>query len=101
MVINGHFNAVSPVVSTPLQEIDVPEHKYFERLLLEKSMLMVQIRSVDKSYLSETSTHTKCFWKGTASYFTVSVDGMTSPDYFLSLGYSSNSHVLQTSSLIR
>lgn len=35
---------------------------------------------VRKEYLSDSGTHTTCFWKGLASYYTVSVDGRSAPD---------------------
>lgn len=31
--------------------------------------------SVNADYFAKTKTHTVCFWKGVASYYTVSVDG--------------------------
>ena len=31
--------------------------------------------SVDMQYFTPTDQHTECFWKGTASYYTVNVDG--------------------------
>jgi uncharacterized protein (DUF427 family) len=31
-------------------------------------------------YLRESPTHTRCPWKGIASYYTVHVDGKTNPD---------------------
>jgi len=31
--------------------------------------------SVKKDILKETDTHTKCPWKGQASYFSISIDG--------------------------
>lgn len=34
--------------------------------------------SVRQEYLSPTRTHTLCPWKGVASYYTVSVDGVAS-----------------------
>jgi uncharacterized protein (DUF427 family) len=38
------------------------------------------IESVKSEYLSESDTHTRCFWKGTASYYDVVVDGESNPD---------------------
>ncbi len=31
-------------------------------------------------YFVDSQTHTVCFWKGLASYYTVTVDGVTNPD---------------------
>ena len=31
-------------------------------------------------YLADSGTHTFCFWKGRASYYTVTVEGVTNPD---------------------
>ena len=36
--------------------------------------------AVRQEYLSESDTHTVCSWKGTASYYTVTVDGDTAAD---------------------
>lgn len=36
--------------------------------------------SVDASLLRASDTHTVCPWKGTASYWTLDVDGRTNPD---------------------
>jgi uncharacterized protein (DUF427 family) len=36
--------------------------------------------SVHKEYLKESNTHTVCPWKGTASYYTLEVDGKTNKD---------------------
>ena len=36
--------------------------------------------SLDRSYFRDSETHTVCPWKGTASYYTVSVDGQESAD---------------------
>lgn len=33
--------------------------------------------SVNKEYFTPTDHHTECFWKGTASYYTVSANGET------------------------
>ena len=33
--------------------------------------------SVKKEYLQETDSHTTCFWKGLASYYSIEVDGKT------------------------
>lgn len=38
------------------------------------------VESVNREYLSESDTHTRCFWKGTASYYDVVVDGESNPD---------------------
>lgn len=36
--------------------------------------------SVNWDLLTATETHTVCPWKGTASYWTVAVDGQSNPD---------------------
>lgn len=36
--------------------------------------------AVDRQYLRASDTHTQCPWKGTASYWTVVVDGVENPD---------------------
>jgi uncharacterized protein (DUF427 family) len=36
--------------------------------------------AVRSDCLVESSTHTNCPWKGTASYYTLNVDGATNPD---------------------
>ena len=36
--------------------------------------------SVDRELLRESETHTVCPWKGTASYYTIAVDGEENPD---------------------
>lgn len=36
--------------------------------------------AVDRRYLRPSETHTVCGWKGTASYYTLEVDGRTNPD---------------------
>ena len=36
--------------------------------------------AVDRALLKESATHTVCPWKGTASYYTVVVDGKENPD---------------------
>ncbi|HET9261200.1 MAG TPA: DUF427 domain-containing protein [Acidimicrobiia bacterium] len=36
--------------------------------------------SVNSDYLKESDTHTRCFWKGAASYYDVVVDGKTNAD---------------------
>ncbi|UFH56032.1 DUF427 domain-containing protein [Spirosoma sp. KNUC1025] len=36
--------------------------------------------SVNADYLSDSSTHTVCPWKGLASYYSLSVDGKTNAD---------------------
>jgi uncharacterized protein (DUF427 family) len=38
------------------------------------------VDSVNGEYLSESSTHTRCPWKGKASYFDVVVDGHVNRD---------------------
>ncbi len=37
-------------------------------------------QSVNRDYLTASDTTTVCPWKGTASYYTLSVDGQTNPD---------------------
>ncbi len=36
--------------------------------------------SIHKEYFTETASHTVCSWKGTASYYSVNVNGQTNPD---------------------
>jgi uncharacterized protein (DUF427 family) len=36
--------------------------------------------AVNSEYLQESSTHTVCSWKGTASYYSLVVDGQTNKD---------------------
>jgi uncharacterized protein (DUF427 family) len=36
--------------------------------------------SIDKRYFRESETHTTCFWKGVASYYSIEVDGKTNVD---------------------
>ena len=38
------------------------------------------MESIQKAYFSESDTHTRCPWKGTASYFTITVDGKENAD---------------------
>lgn len=38
------------------------------------------VESVNKNFLRESAYHTVCFWKGTASYYDVLVDGKTNKD---------------------
>lgn len=35
---------------------------------------------VNKTFLSESNTHTVCHWKGTASYYNITVNGKTNTD---------------------
>ncbi|MEZ4393302.1 MAG: DUF427 domain-containing protein [Polyangiales bacterium] len=36
--------------------------------------------SLRREHFRESATHTRCFWKGTASYYDVVVDGEVNPD---------------------
>jgi uncharacterized protein (DUF427 family) len=36
--------------------------------------------AIHKEYFADTPTHTVCSWKGTASYFSVTVNGQTNRD---------------------
>ncbi len=38
------------------------------------------LESVKKEYLEHSNKHTKCFWKGTASYYNIKVGDDTNPD---------------------
>ncbi len=38
------------------------------------------LASVRREYLKPSETHTECPWKGTASYYTVEVNGERNPD---------------------
>jgi uncharacterized protein (DUF427 family) len=37
-------------------------------------------QSIKKEYFESSDTHTVCPWKGTASYYTLEVNGKTNPD---------------------
>ena len=37
-------------------------------------------KDINPEYFQESSTHTVCPWKGTASYYNVAVDGSTNED---------------------
>ena len=36
--------------------------------------------SINKTYFRESSTHTECYWKGTASYYDIDVNGEVNKD---------------------
>ena len=36
--------------------------------------------SINREYFTESATHTVCSWKGTADYFSITVDGQTNTD---------------------
>ena len=36
--------------------------------------------AIDRQYFQDSNTHTTCFWKGTASYYTVVVNGQENKD---------------------
>jgi len=36
--------------------------------------------SIKREYLADSATHTVCGWKGTASYYSLNVDGAANPD---------------------
>lgn len=38
------------------------------------------LASVNKTYLQPSDTTTVCHWKGTANYYTLSINGQTNPD---------------------
>ena len=38
------------------------------------------VSSLDKQYIVASSTHTVCAWKGTASYYSLRVEGQTNTD---------------------
>lgn len=38
------------------------------------------LESVDPSHVKASTTHTRCWWKGTASYYDVDVDGAVNAD---------------------
>ena len=40
------------------------------------------IEAIDPALLSDSETHSICPWKGTASYYSLTVDGKTNPDSF-------------------
>lgn len=38
------------------------------------------LSALDRRYLTDSDTHTVCPWKGTASYYSISVDGAVNRD---------------------
>jgi uncharacterized protein (DUF427 family) len=38
------------------------------------------VGAVNQEYLTDSSTHTRCYWKGLASYYHVVVDGQSNRD---------------------
>ncbi|MEY2984780.1 MAG: hypothetical protein RLZZ568_1397 [Cyanobacteriota bacterium] len=36
--------------------------------------------TIDRQYFQDSNTHTTCFWKGTASYYTLVVNGQVNKD---------------------
>lgn len=38
------------------------------------------VESLNKTYFSESNTHTTCPWKGVASYYDIQVDGQVNKD---------------------
>ena len=38
------------------------------------------VDSIKKEFFKPSETHTRCPWKGLASYYTIEVDGETNPD---------------------
>ena len=36
--------------------------------------------TIRREYFRDSATHTECGWKGTASYYTLDVNGQTNPD---------------------
>ena len=38
------------------------------------------VDAIKKAYFKPSATHTLCPWKGTASYYTLTVDGKENPD---------------------
>lgn len=36
--------------------------------------------AVNRDYLDDSATHTRCYWKGKASYYDVVVEGRSNPD---------------------
>jgi uncharacterized protein (DUF427 family) len=36
--------------------------------------------TIRKEYFQPSATHTECVWKGTASYYSLSVNGQSNPD---------------------
>ena len=49
-------------------------------IVVVEGNLYFPIESVDASLLSESSTASVCPWKGTASYYSLVVDGQENPD---------------------
>ena len=55
----------------------IAESKAFE---LVEGNVYFPPETVDRRYLSPSATHTVCGWKGTASYYDVTVEGAVNKD---------------------
>ncbi len=56
------------VIAESNQTVEVEGNQYFPE------------SAVKRDYLRPSNTHTNCPWKGTASYYTLEVNGKTNPD---------------------
>jgi uncharacterized protein (DUF427 family) len=55
---------------------EAPDHQVH----IVENNVYFPISAVRQQYLRPSATETFCGWKGTASYFTLAVDGATNPD---------------------
>jgi uncharacterized protein (DUF427 family) len=70
-----------------IREVEVPRAVWNGETLAESSDTVVvegnhyfPIDSVKREYLQDSDTHTRCFWKGVASYYDIVVDGQRNSD---------------------
>ena len=75
--ILGHVDQLDEIIALMLENQVLAESN--ETRVVEGNHYF-PAESVDSAYLADSSTHTRCPWKGKASYYDVVVDGQANPD---------------------